>query len=73
MAEDLGKNLDIWKTGHCLMSLRRVNSELLQVHTRKRKEKLKGSLEKHDEHKNMLKTVTLLNVKNGSSRRGRPN
>ena len=55
------------------MLLRRVTLVLLQVHTRKRKDKLKGTLEKHNEHKNMLKTVTLHNVKNGSSGRGRPN
>ena len=70
MAKDLGKkNLDIWKDRTLFDVTEESNLRIFVSPHQKRKKKLKGSLEKHNEHikhvrRLFRKTVTLLNVEN---------
>ena len=54
MAKDLGKNLDIWKDRTLFDVIEESNLRIIVSPHQKKKKKLKGSLEKHNEHKNML-------------------
>ena len=73
MAKDLGKNLDIWKDRTLFDVTEESNLSIIASPHQKKERETQRESEKHNEHKNMLKTVTLLNVNNGSSGRGRPN
>ena len=54
MAKDLDKNLDIWKDRTLFDVTEESNLRIIVSPHQKRKKKLQGSLEKHNEHKNML-------------------
>ena len=54
MEKDLGKNLDMWKDRTLFDVTEESNLRIIVSPHQKRKKKLKGSLEKQNEHKNML-------------------
>ena len=54
MAKDLGKHWDIWKDRTLSDVTEESNLRIIVSPHQKMKKKLKGSLEKHNEHKNML-------------------
>jgi len=54
VAKDLDKNLDIWKDRTLFDVTEESNLRIIVSPHQKRKKKLQGSLEKHNEHKNVL-------------------
>ena len=58
MAKDLGKNLDIWEDRTLFDVTGESNLRIIVSPHQKRKKKLKGSLGKHNEHKNMINDLS---------------
>ena len=59
MEKDLGKkNLDIWKDSTLFDVTEESNLRIIVSPHQKRKKKLQGSLEKHNEHKIMLNDLS---------------